>query len=145
MSAAKKTPKSLASVARHSVRAATGSAFPERDIVPGPCAPRWEAMSDEAQAHWRDIRATPCIYCGRPISEQFWMRSWPDGRRAHEACRDEAIDTERALANNPFEIDRASRAAKMTVEGFKLLPSWERLRLIRETQNDKLTGGTDGQ
>jgi hypothetical protein len=104
-------------------------------MVPEPGAPRWEAMSDEAQAHWRDIRATPCIYCGRPISEQFWMLTWPDGRRAHEACRDEAIEAERALANNPFEIDRAARAAKMTQEGFKLLPSWERLRLIRETQN----------
>jgi hypothetical protein len=67
------------------------------------------------------------------------MLSWPDGRRAHEACLDDSIESERALANNPFEIDRAARAAKMTLEGFKLLPSWERLRLIRETQNTLLS------
>ena len=94
-------------------------------------------MSEEVQALWREIQALPCIYCGRPISEQFRMLTWPDGRRAHEACHNDSIEAERALANNPFEIDRASRAAKMTQEGFKLLPSWERLRLIRETQNEK--------
>jgi hypothetical protein len=106
-------------------------------MVPAPGSPRWEAMSAEAQAHWQDIRATPCIYCGRPISEQFWMLTWPDGRRAHESCQNDSIEAERALANSPFECDRAARAAKMTTEGFKLLPSWERLRLIRATQNDQ--------
>jgi hypothetical protein len=98
-------------------------------------------MTDEAQARWREIRAIPCTYCGRPISEQFWMLTWPDGRRAHEACQEDAIEAERALANNPFEIDRAARASKMTQEGFRLLPSWERLRLIRETQNTELSSG----
>jgi len=92
-------------------------------------------MSLESQSHWLEIHTIPCIYCGRPISEQFWMLTWPDGRRAHEACHNDAIEAERALANNPFETERAARAAKMTLDGFKLLPSWERLRLIRETQN----------
>jgi hypothetical protein len=114
-----------------------GSAFHRREMVPGVGSPRWEAMSEESHARWREIHATPCIYCGRPISEQFWMMTWPDGRRAHEACLDDSIEAERSVANNPFEIDRAARAAKMTVEGFKLLPSWERFRLIRETQNDQ--------
>src|ERR1035437_8357622 len=116
--------------ARPSLRAAPGSAFPERDMVPGVSSPRWESMSEQSQARWREIHAKPCIYCGRPISEQFWMLTWPDGRRAHEACRDDSIEAERSVANNPFEIDRAARAAKMTVAGLKLLPSWERFRVL---------------
>src|ERR1019366_6333147 len=119
MRAAKTTSELPASQARPSLRAAPGSAFPELDMVPGVGSARWDAMSEEGQARWREIHETPCIYCARPISEQFWMLTWPDGRRAHEACRDESIEAERALANNPFEIDRAARAAKMTQEGFK--------------------------
>lgn len=123
MSAAKQTPESAKSMARHSLRAATGSAFPDREMVPGVGSARWEAMSEEGQAHWREIHAAPCIYCGLPISEQLWMLTWPDGRRAHEACQNDSIEAERALANNPFEIDRTAKAAKMTQEGFKLLPT----------------------
>ncbi len=113
-----------------------GYAFPERELVPGPGSPRWEAMSEQAQERWREIRASSCIYCGRPLGEQAWMLSWPDGRKAHLGCQEDSIAAETALANNPFEIERAAKAAKITNEGFRLLPSWERLRLIRMARDE---------
>jgi len=104
----------------------------EHEFVPAASSPNWQYMSSEMQQHWRGIMAVMCQHCGQPIGENCWIASWDSKTCEHLSCREDWLKAEENLLNNPGLIEDASKAAHLTIEGFKALPSWTRLRHIQQ-------------
>lgn len=103
---------------------------PNQEFVPCVGSKNWEMMSSVVQGLWMVVHASPCLYCGKPIGQGTWMLEWDAGRRAHLGCHEDMLKAENDLLANASLMDDAARTAKLTIVGFKALPTWERLRLM---------------
>ncbi len=105
---------------------------PELDLIPAPGSFRFELSADDLQQHYIETAALKCCYCSEPLGFSNFLLRWPGNINAHVGCHENSIEHERAAENNPHLIEQAATANKMTIEGFRSLPSYARSRLIRE-------------
>jgi len=109
---------------------------PQWDVLPAPGSPRspCQAPCKWAQCpchYWFAIRAKPCGYCELPLGNvPCAILIWPSGNVAHQACQDEYLELEDLRFHDPDVVEAAVRKAKLTMQTFSQLPSWERQRLI---------------
>ena len=89
-------------------------------------------MSAASHNYWLGIMDVICPHCKQTIGENCWVAIWDFQSVEHLSCREDWLKAEDNLLNNQGLIEDAAKAAQMTIEGFKALPSWTRLRHIQQ-------------
>lgn len=105
--------------------------YPDREFLPAVNSPYYKGASDSVQAYWQGIFLRHCCYCDKPLGECGWVLLWLKNQ-AHLACHEDFMSDEDKMLSNASLIDEAAKISNMTIAGFKELPSWERMKVIRK-------------
>lgn len=96
---------------------------PQLEVVAQPGSIRWND-------YYRELASKRCSDCNGRIGDQVFAMVWPDGSAAHCTCVETRGARERAMLT-AGNVERAARKERMTIEGFRALPEFEQIRLVR--------------
>ena len=95
--------------------------YPDQVFIPMAGSIRFE----QGKAFWNQVHQVRCTICSNAMDEG-WALCWQDGTMAHLHCREEKLDEEKKVTNDPWLSEQSAKRMGLTIEGFNGLPSWER-------------------
>lgn len=112
-------------------------AKPCLDILPDPGSPRrpcLETCTCKYCAYWRELEKRRCRWCNLLLGESWthWILVHEDGAVEHEACFQDLMEIEHAFLALGSITDGVAKKLKMTQEGVKAMPRYERERYAKE-------------